>query len=77
MYDWILLDTCSSINLFCNQSFVHNVHQVNTMLSLATNAGVMTTNPKAERPGYVTVWFDLQAMTNVLSFSNIAKQYPV
>ena len=22
MYDWILLDTCSSINLFCNQSFV-------------------------------------------------------
>ena len=23
MYDWILLDTCSSISLFCNQSFVH------------------------------------------------------
>ena len=26
MYDWILLDTCSSIDLFCNQSYVHNVH---------------------------------------------------
>ena len=23
MNDWILLDTCSSINLFCNRSFVH------------------------------------------------------
>ena len=47
------------------------------MLSLAANAGVMTTNLKEELPGYGTVWFDPQAMTNVLSFSNIAKQYPV
>ena len=37
----------------------------------------MTTNLKAELPGYGTVWFDPQAMTNVLSFGNIAKQYPV
>ena len=47
------------------------------MLSLATNAGVMMTNLKAELPDYVTVWFDPQAMTNVLSFGNIAKQYPI
>ena len=77
MYDWILLDTSSSINLFWNQSFVHNVRQVNKMLSLAANAGVMTTNLKAELPGYGTVWFDPQAMTNVLSFGNIAKWFPV
>ena len=77
MYDWILLDTCSSINLFCNRSFVHNVHQVNTTLSLATNAGMMMTNLKAELPSYGTVWFAPQAMTNMLSFGNIAKQYPI
>ena len=53
------------------------MHQVNTMLFLATNAGAMTTNLKTELPGYGTVWFDPQAMTNVLSFTNIAKQYPV
>ena len=34
------------------------------------------TNLKAESPGYGTVWFDPQAMTNVLSFGDIAKQYP-
>ena len=50
--------------------------QVDTMLSLM-NAGVMMTNLKAELPGYGTVWFDPQAMTNVLSFGNIAKQYPI
>ena len=77
MYNWILLNTCSLIKLFCNQSFVHNMHQVNTRLSLATNAQMMITNLKAELPGYGTVWFDPQSMTNVLSFGNIAKQYPI
>ena len=58
MYDWILLKTCSLINLFCNRSFVQNMHQVNTTLSLATNAGMMMTNLKAELPSYSMVWFD-------------------
>ena len=35
------------------------------------------TNFKAELSGYSNVWFDPQAMTNVLSFGNIAKQYPI
>ena len=35
------------------------------------------TNLKAESPSYGTVWFDPQAMTNVLNFGNIAKQYPI
>ena len=54
---------------------MHNVHKGNTTLSLATNAGTMMMNLQAELPGYGTVWFDPQAMTNVLSFGNIAKQY--
>ena len=59
-------------------SSIHcNVHQVNTTLSLAMNAGTMTTNLKAELPAYSTVWLDPQAMTNVLSFGNIAKQYHI
>ena len=53
------------------------MHQANMTLSLATNTGVMMTNLKAELPGYRTVCFDPQATTNVLSFGNIAKQYPI
>ena len=37
----------------------------------------MTTNIKAELPGYSTVWIDPQAMTNVVTFGNIAKHYPI
>ena len=54
-----------------------NVHQVNTTLSQTMNAETMMINLQAELHGYDTVWFDPQAMTNVLSFSNIAKQYPI
>ena len=50
---------------------------MHTTLSLAMNAGTMMTNLQAELPGYSTVWFAPQAMTNVLSFGNIAKQYPI
>ena len=76
MYDWILLKISLLIDLFCNHSFVCNVHQVNTTLFLAMNAGMMMTNLKAELPSYGTVWIDPQAMTNALSFGNIAKHYP-
>ena len=76
MYDWILLNTCPLIDLFCNQSFVHNMYQVNTTYPFTLNAGMMTTNLKAELPSYGTVWFEPQDMTNILSFGNIAKQYP-
>ena len=41
------------------------------------NAGMMTTNLKEELSGYGMVWFDPQAMTNLLSFGNIAIQYPI
>ena len=58
MYNWILLDTCSLIDLFCNQSFACNMQQVNTILSLAMNTGMMMTNLKAELPGYSLVGFD-------------------
>ena len=44
------------------------MHQVNITLSLVTNEGMMMTNLKAELPRYGTVWFNPQAMTNVLSF---------
>ena len=46
------------------------MHQVNTTLSLMMNAGVMVTNLKAELPSYGAVWFDPQAMTNMVSFGN-------
>ena len=75
MYYLILLNTCSSIDLFCNQSFVHNVHQINNMLSLAMNAGVMMTNLRPEFPGSGTVCFDPQSLKNVLSFGKIAKKH--
>ena len=56
---------------------MHNVHRVNTTLFLTMNARVMMNKLKAELPGYGSVWFDSQAMTNALCFGNIAKPYTI
>ena len=47
------------------------------MVSLTMNTGAMMANLKAELPRYGMVCFDPQAITNVLSFGNIAKRYPI
>ena len=76
MYNWILLNTCSLINQFCNQSFVecapseHNVIPCNKCRS-------DDDKPEGRIAWYGMEWFDSKAMTNVLSFGNVAKRYPI
>ena len=69
MKDWILLDSQSSINLFCNPALVKNIKEVNNTLILATNAGDLSTKKQASVPDYGEVWFDDSAMTNVFSLA--------
>jgi hypothetical protein len=52
MKDWILLDSLSPVNLFCNPAFVHNITKGDEKLFLATNAGNLLTITTAIVPGY-------------------------
>ena len=42
--NWLLLDSQSSVDLFCNPSLVDNIREEPEKLLLATNAGVLQTN---------------------------------
>jgi hypothetical protein len=39
MRDWILLDSQSTVDLFCNPALLVNINQGEDVLNLATNAG--------------------------------------
>jgi hypothetical protein len=77
MRDWILLDSQSTVDLFCNPALLENINQGEDVLNLATNAGTLTTNKKATLPGYGDVWYDNTAMTNVFSLANMESKYRV
>ena len=74
MRDWLLLDSCSSVNLFCNSKFLTDIHDSPSALELTTNAGVIRTTQKATLPGYGEVWYNPNAMTNVFSLGIVSKK---
>ena len=77
MKDWILLDNCSTTDIFCDEKLLNNIHRTGTTLNLKTNGGLLQTNMKGTFQNYGDVWYDARAITNILSLYNVSKKYKV
>ena len=75
--DWLLLDSCSSVDLFCNPNFLQSIRPSPLPLRLSTNAGVVVTKQEADLPNYGPVWYNPRAITNVFSLGNVMDRYRV
>jgi hypothetical protein len=53
---WLLIDSASSVDLFCNKSYVIDIHACGQTLALASTLGMFSTNLNAT-VGYGLVWF--------------------
>jgi hypothetical protein len=70
-----LLDSQSTINLFCNKTLVDKTYKSKDSMHLKTNAGTMLLSQKASIPGYTKqVWFSSRAITNIVALSNLIQQ---
>jgi hypothetical protein len=73
----ILLDSESSTSIFCNPSFVTDIHETDEVLELLTNGGPLKTNLKATVPGFGLVWFDSDSIANIFALADMEDKYRV
>ena len=74
---WILLDSQSIVNVFCNCNLLQNVHQVLKQMQIPCNAGIQSTNLVRELSAYGDIWYDLKEIANILSPRNMKRKYDI
>ena len=64
---WILLDSQSTIDIFCTLQLLKNICRTAEGMRVHCNAGSCLTNLIVDLPGYGTMWYDPKAIDNILS----------
>ena len=74
----ILLENCSTMDLFCNLDLVENITKVGKKITVQGNGGTVSVAHKATFPGYKHyVWFSKDAITNIISIKTLINKYRV
>ena len=75
---FILLDNCSTMDLFYNSYPVENITKSGKNMTVQVNGGTLLVTHKATVPGYKKyVWFSKYYITNIIALKQLTKQYQV
>jgi hypothetical protein len=72
----ILLDSQSTMDLFCNTALVSKISKSRSSMRLKINGGTMVVTQKTTMEGYnKTVWFSTRAIKNIIALCNLIDKY--
>jgi hypothetical protein len=75
---WILLDSCSTVNVFSNGELLENIRVTKNKMKISCQAGTSETKMIGDLPGFgAPVWHTPHGIANVLSLSAVRMMYKV
>ena len=76
--NWVLLDSCSTINVFSSSELLKNIRRSEKRMKIACQSGVSSTNLVGDLEGFPEpLWFTPDGIANVLSLASVRKHFPV
>ena len=73
----LLLDSCSTVDLFCNKNLVTKIWTSKNSMTMKGNSSDLKTHQKAHVKNYGEVWFAEREITNIMSLKNVKEKFRV
>ena len=75
---WLMIDSCSTLDLISNESWLSNIYEVNTTMHIHSTRGVSVTCKMGYLGNYpIPVWYLPDGNANILSLCDVAQHYRV
>jgi rhodanese-related sulfurtransferase len=75
--NWILLDSQSTADIFCNFTPLTNIHDADKSIKVHCNVGTSTVTQVGTLRNYGEVWHNAKAIADIISLKKVKEKYPV